>query len=868
MASTTTTTTERSGGVEGAAVLAPPPFDDTAVVEKQQQQRQQQKQGRFVLPLSKQERGRLKKLKKRARWCTTTNSNNNQEDVNNTGNNKNEKRGAATTTMTGITTASDWNELQQLMHREDMHGNKHNTSATSSTSNATNATILADCFSSCCSVHVHRKQENGADGETLTSWNPPVVSAASHRQLLRHFVQTVMDSSVGNEETPRITPTNGGSHSPTPPAQSKTIPCGKTKKRNRKEMECPPTIDLGPNPTNNNSFPSSSAGDPHKSRHSALSAYPWASVHNAAVVSHVAVLDLAVDTNTQTAAAQVWMARIRDQAHRVHGRSVAALPTEWFPIANTKDQSNRHQHNQPCESPQSISDALLYDSSVLEESPPLHQQARNNLDSSQRKEFPTLSMEELDARLDAFLLTMDEKEQEEYPFATTSTVARQPAQKLTDQTFLKPEEISLETARAFVAHYQTTITQSPHTDADDESQRTMSYVAPCLSSTNHNTHVHSRRIFALDCEMVKTRHGLELARVTLCKLDALQPNNDNNEHDTNDASIMSTSVIFDTLVRPVNPVLNYLTQYSGMTAAILNPQDDNSRIVVQLPQVQAALLHSVHPDDIVIGHSLENDLYACRWVHTTVIDTAILFPKREKQPQDPQVRSHRHKFSLRHLSAVLLRKQIQNASSAHCSIEDAVTAMELVVQRAKIGPSFNMSSMSQSVRKTQWLTPISKHVTTVAVGPVDWLHRHILSGHNNNSSSAVHALTCESVHHDSSNSNNDQAMVRWLTGPKRRAGLAWARYCLPSPESDTRGFDQILRDLLSKVSSQTIILVAIQAGFDAAQELSQTRRIRRNPRSTIPWFDEDEESWKKVLFECHSGFVLWIGGVLPSGGNI
>ena len=103
-------------------------------------------------------------------------------------------------------------------------------------------------------------------------------------------------------------------------------------------------------------------------------------------------------------------------------------------------------------------------------------------------------------------------------------------------------------------------------------------------------------------------------------------------------------------------------------------------MTTKIEDIQAILVSLIHKEDIIIGHSLENDLAVLRFIHENVIDTSVLFRGEDKR-----------KFSLRHLSNVLLQKQIQTASgtSGHCSIEDASAALSLVIQRARIGPRFD-----------------------------------------------------------------------------------------------------------------------------------------------------------------------------------
>lgn len=118
------------------------------------------------------------------------------------------------------------------------------------------------------------------------------------------------------------------------------------------------------------------------------------------------------------------------------------------------------------------------------------------------------------------------------------------------------------------------------------------------------------RVFALDCEMVQTAQGSELARITLILLTEV------GQHVEDQVSYM---VMLDELVKPYTPILDYVTEYSGVTAASMDP------VITRLEQIQAALISIVRENDILVGHSLENDLRALRLVHDKVVDTAMVF---------------------------------------------------------------------------------------------------------------------------------------------------------------------------------------------------------------------------------------------------
>lgn len=157
-------------------------------------------------------------------------------------------------------------------------------------------------------------------------------------------------------------------------------------------------------------------------------------------------------------------------------------------------------------------------------------------------------------------------------------------------------------------------------------------------------------MFAVDCEMVETSKGLELARVSIV-----------NE---------SLECIYDTLVKPDLPVLDYKTKFSGINEETLAP------VTTSLRDVHQKLSMILPSRCILLGHSLENDLHALRLSHPHVIDTSCLFTPYA---------SPRSKPSLRLIARKLLSKDIQSETSGHCSIEDASTCMKLVQKKAKEG---------------------------------------------------------------------------------------------------------------------------------------------------------------------------------------
>ncbi|XP_044046219.1 RNA exonuclease 5-like [Siniperca chuatsi] len=157
-------------------------------------------------------------------------------------------------------------------------------------------------------------------------------------------------------------------------------------------------------------------------------------------------------------------------------------------------------------------------------------------------------------------------------------------------------------------------------------------------------------LYGLDCEMCLTEKGNELARVSLVDSDG--------------------NCVLDDLVKPQNRILNYLTRFSGITAAMLRP------ITTTLRDVQVKLRALLPSDAVLVGHSLNNDLIALKLIHQHVIDTSLLYRREFGQ-----------RFKLKVLAETVLKRQIQTEEKkGHNSTEDAVAALELAQYFIKTGP--------------------------------------------------------------------------------------------------------------------------------------------------------------------------------------
>lgn len=157
-----------------------------------------------------------------------------------------------------------------------------------------------------------------------------------------------------------------------------------------------------------------------------------------------------------------------------------------------------------------------------------------------------------------------------------------------------------------------------------------------------------RRVYALDCEMVYTLAGFEVAKVTVI------------DH--------RLKCVYETLIVPCAKVVDLNTRFSGITEAMFQG------VETDLADAQRRLLQIIAPDTILIGHSLESDLLALKLCHRWCIDTSIVYPHRRGAP---------FKRALRTLMREVLHRVIQEDDSGHDSREDADACMQLMLEMAK-----------------------------------------------------------------------------------------------------------------------------------------------------------------------------------------
>ena len=214
-----------------------------------------------------------------------------------------------------------------------------------------------------------------------------------------------------------------------------------------------------------------------------------------------------------------------------------------------------------------------------------------------------------------------------------------------------------------------------------------------------------RSAVALDCEMGTSKSGdSELIRISLV------------DHFTSE-------VLIDQLVFPSVWMRHLNSKYSGVTWADMNEARSRRTCIFGRDKARRKVWEYVGPETVVIGHSLNNDLGALRWIHRRVVDTFLiefrldeeLKAEQEAQSKEMEVaqgagtepdggvsldstkmqedqaqggdmeKEEKKKpgkgngqFSLKTLARTRLGREIQNkGKEGHDSLEDAIAARDL-----------------------------------------------------------------------------------------------------------------------------------------------------------------------------------------------
>lgn len=157
-------------------------------------------------------------------------------------------------------------------------------------------------------------------------------------------------------------------------------------------------------------------------------------------------------------------------------------------------------------------------------------------------------------------------------------------------------------------------------------------------------------VFALDCEMVYTVIGFELARVTIID-------------DRMD-------LVLDAFCKPRGAILDYNEKYSGVT------EKDLRNVTSDLREVQKKVRYYVSEEDILVGHSLDSDLKALKIHHKRCVDTSAVYPHKKGLPYKRGL-----KTLMREECGKMIQEETADGAYGHDSSEDAKAALQLMFKK-------------------------------------------------------------------------------------------------------------------------------------------------------------------------------------------
>lgn len=307
-------------------------------------------------------------------------------------------------------------------------------------------------------------------------------------------------------------------------------------------------------------------------------------------------------------------------------------------------------------------------------------------------------------------------------------------------------------------------------------------------------------LLAIDCEMCKTTEGTELTRLTLVDADE--------------------QVLIDEYVRPKNPIVDYCTQYSGITADIMDSTTNT------LDDIQKLFLKHVPAEAILVGHSIENDLLALKILHHRIIDTTALYPHPKGLP---------FRSALRFLTSTYLNRAIQTGTDGHCSVEDAVATLQLVQLKVKHGPTF--PSIEQEYKQKKVINELCRLKKSVLLVDTQRACRSLSGG-------AACIIPCDT------NDKIAHHVVHQLTTGFPPT-FTWARMRGAS-RAEIAKYAQEIQFHLPEMACLMIVL-----GGDSTElrELHKLRTTRADPRCSLLWDKKMQEKLDAVAAHAQQGLV-------------
>ncbi|EAY10077.1 exonuclease family protein [Trichomonas vaginalis G3] len=319
-----------------------------------------------------------------------------------------------------------------------------------------------------------------------------------------------------------------------------------------------------------------------------------------------------------------------------------------------------------------------------------------------------------------------------------------------------------------------------------------------FSELPEETTPETREIIAIDCEMVETKLGSELARLSVTDFEG--------------------KPLLDQLFKPTNEILDYRTPFSGISEETL------ANVTVTPDQALKILSKYASRKTIIVGHSLENDFRSLKLIHHRCIDTALLYNSETNGVKKP---------SLFLLYKKYINKPFRANESGHDSYEDARAAMDLV----------NFSLKDQNIVIEQPKVPdfiaemIKKHGSLFYAGMtknIDFPDTDILELKKTESDDETLKEIVDNI------ANNDLMFAHFAeAGEEEALDDAVLEKCLEK-------YNKILESLIEALPKRTALIVYVANG--------NVNRIKQEDDSIPPMNDEKV---KDEFLSIRQG-LLWV----------
>lgn len=175
--------------------------------------------------------------------------------------------------------------------------------------------------------------------------------------------------------------------------------------------------------------------------------------------------------------------------------------------------------------------------------------------------------------------------------------------------------------------------------------------------TGPKSNLKARKAVVLDCEMVGV----------------LGPNNSQVSEVMRVSAVdfLTGETLVDTFVQPMEMIIAWRSQYSGVTPALFKEMKRQGRTVKGWKAAREMVWRFIDQETVLMGHALQNDLAVLGIVHGNVVDSAIL-------TRDAVGWGCRRSWALRTLTLEFLSTEIQTGNGHDC-LEDTFATREVIL---------------------------------------------------------------------------------------------------------------------------------------------------------------------------------------------